>query len=150
MFLLLVIGLNCDCTTQECMDQKTRLCSGLWCYSETYNGYVETGCLDQRQPLLCENRLSSKLPQHRISHCCNDRDFCNKNVVPTPAPPRNIQGTNCLLLITCIPPVKNKIVKFIFIYKICNAFEQLHSFCDFKLNLVTTIINMYVLFVLQQ
>lgn len=83
-------GLNCDCTTQECMDQKTRICSGMWCYSETYNGYVETGCLDQRQPLLCENRLSSKLPQHRISHCCNDRDFCNKNVVPTPAPPRNI------------------------------------------------------------
>lgn len=84
------------------MDQKTRICSGLWCYSETYNGYVETGCLDQRQPLLCENRLSSKLPQHRISHCCNDKDFCNKNVVPTPAPPRTIQGTSCLCL--SIPP----------------------------------------------
>ncbi|XP_062588422.1 uncharacterized protein LOC134250086 [Saccostrea cucullata] len=82
-------GLRCDCTTEECLEQGTRKCVGTWCYSETYNGFVEAGCSDQWQPLLCENRLSSKLPQLRISHCCNDKDFCNKNVVPTQAPPHN-------------------------------------------------------------
>lgn len=130
------------------MDQKTRICSGLWCYSETYNGYVETGCLDQRQPLLCENRLSSKLPQHRISHCCNDKDFCNKNVVPTPAPPRTIQGTSCLCL--SIPPEETiwlyltkarcvhifKMNTEIHISLYCYAFEQLHSFSIFEPNLL--------------
>jgi hypothetical protein len=89
-------GLLCDCTTEACLEQGTRMCSGTWCYSETYDGFVETGCSDLRQPLLCENRLSSKLPQHIISHCCNDRDFCNKNVVPTPAPPRSKNGINLI------------------------------------------------------
>ncbi|KAK3109133.1 hypothetical protein FSP39_023624 [Pinctada imbricata] len=85
-------GLKCDCTTDECLDKGTRTCHGNYCYSETYNNIVENGCMEDWSQLLCENRHSAKLrllPQ-RVAFCCSNRDFCNKNIVPTKAPKKDI------------------------------------------------------------
>lgn len=84
------VGLKCDCTTGECIDKGTRTCHGNYCYSETYNNVVENGCTEEWRELLCENRHSSKLFSQRVSFCCSNRDFCNKNIVPTKAPKKGI------------------------------------------------------------
>lgn len=58
------------------------------------NDIVERGCIDRKTPLLCENQRPNKkkiaklMAGWPVLHCCRDKDFCNKGVVPT-APPQN-------------------------------------------------------------
>ncbi|XP_069111823.1 BMP and activin membrane-bound inhibitor homolog [Argopecten irradians] len=92
----LTAGLECVCTTQECMDRKMTTCrASHYCYSETiddplFKDLTSRGCIDSSTPLLCENRRPAKLrAAWPVLHCCNDRSFCNENVVPT-QPPRPV------------------------------------------------------------
>ncbi|XP_052095561.1 uncharacterized protein LOC127730965 [Mytilus californianus] len=91
----LITGLECECTTYECLSERRRICTASHsCYSQMTNDIVERGCIDRKTPLLCENQRPNKkkiaklMAGWPVLHCCRDKDFCNKGVIPT-EPPRS-------------------------------------------------------------
>ncbi|KAK7109218.1 uncharacterized protein [Littorina saxatilis] len=76
----------CECTTQECLDEGTDTCyADHFCYSQYFKDTLTHGCMNDRSSLLCENhKPKGKGIEYWPSlYCCNDRNFCNKDVTPT-------------------------------------------------------------------
>lgn len=89
---LTISGLECECTTYECLSEGRRTCTASHsCYSQLTK-VVERGCIDRKTPLLCENQrpnkktISKLMAGWPVLHCCRDRDFCNRGVIPTEPP----------------------------------------------------------------
>ena len=85
-------GLECECTTYECLLEGTRTCTASHaCYSQMTN-IIERGCIDRKTPLLCENQRPKKkkiaklMAGWPVLHCCRNRDLCNQGVIPTEPP----------------------------------------------------------------
>lgn len=81
-------SISCECTTLDCQAERRRTCEAkFFCYVENMNSVVTRGCINDKTPLLCENRKPSKLasgdyPEWPFLFCCKDGDFCNRDVVP--------------------------------------------------------------------
>lgn len=91
----LITGLECECTTYECLSEGKRTCTASHaCFSQMTN-IVERGCIDRKTPLLCENQRPKKkkiaklMAGWPVLHCCRDRDLCNQGVIPTDPPDLN-------------------------------------------------------------
>ncbi|KAH3716647.1 uncharacterized protein LOC127854445 [Dreissena polymorpha] len=75
----------CACTTLDCYAEKRRVCEAeYFCYVENLHAVVTRGCINDKDPLLCENRRPTKIGKldYPLLHCCNDDDYCNRDVVP--------------------------------------------------------------------
>ncbi|XP_064613863.1 uncharacterized protein LOC135477627 [Liolophura sinensis] len=87
--------IECACSTEDCKREMKFSCTTKnICYVQYLattrmdddREAIERGCIDESTPLLCENRRPQKLRAHApwpILYCCNDKDFCNQNVLPT-------------------------------------------------------------------
>ncbi|XP_041366066.1 uncharacterized protein LOC121381050 [Gigantopelta aegis] len=77
--------LKCQCNTQDCqMEGKTTCNAEQYCYVEFFKDMFTRGCINDRTPLLCENRKPKNLNAPWPSmYCCKDSNFCNRNVLPT-------------------------------------------------------------------
>lgn len=81
-------GLTCECTTLDCQAERRRSCEAeYFCYVENMSSVVTRGCINDKTPLLCENRKPAKLatgdyPEWPFLYCCNDEDYCNRDIVP--------------------------------------------------------------------
>lgn len=79
---------TCDCTTLDCQVERKRTCEAeYYCYVENMNSVVTRGCINDKTPLLCENRVPAKLasgdfPEWPFLFCCRDEDFCNRDIIP--------------------------------------------------------------------
>ena len=101
--------LQCMCTTHDCKRDNEISCQAQsMCYVQYFPEYLnpsaETGdsaddgaswgagissvirgCIDDRTPLLCENRRPhSYTGTWPVLLCCNNEDWCNRGVMPTP------------------------------------------------------------------
>lgn len=92
VLISLITGLECECTTYECLSEGRRTCTASHsCYSQLTE-VVERGCIDRKTPLLCENQrpnkktISKLMAGWPVLHCCRDSDFCNRGVIPTEPP----------------------------------------------------------------
>lgn len=80
--------LLCECSTIDCKLDRRRSCEAdYFCYVENANSIVTRGCINDKTPLLCENRKPSKLPTDHHEEwpylfCCKDEDYCNREIVP--------------------------------------------------------------------
>lgn len=80
--------LLCTCTTEECQDkQKTECEADYYCYVQNMDSILTRGCINDRTPLLCENRRPAKLkhgefPSWPVMYCCKGDDYCNRDMVP--------------------------------------------------------------------
>ena len=92
--ILCVSGtIECACTTAECKrDSLTSCTAENMCYvqyvaltseDDDPSAAPVRGCIDEKTPLLCENRrpvtFTGSWP---VLHCCKE-DGCNKDVMPT-------------------------------------------------------------------
>ncbi|KAL5006631.1 hypothetical protein ScPMuIL_015437 [Solemya velum] len=79
--------IECDCSTEECRVQGQELCrANNYCYVEAFGGIVTRGCIDERTPLLCENRPPEKNQKNKnwpVLYCCKNEDFCNSVKMPS-------------------------------------------------------------------
>lgn len=79
---------TCECTTLDCQAERRRTCEAEYlCYVETKSSVVTRGCINEKSPLLCENRKPSKISAgHRkrwpFLYCCKGEDFCNRDIIP--------------------------------------------------------------------
>ncbi|KAL8563981.1 hypothetical protein ACOMHN_025312 [Nucella lapillus] len=74
----------CECTTDECLSEGKRTCyAAHYCYSQYLEDTLSRGCIDKGSPLLCENRKPKGIDNWPFLYCCNDKDYCNKDVTPT-------------------------------------------------------------------
>lgn len=90
--------IQCECTTLDCQVERKRTCDAdAFCYVENWNSVLTRGCINDKTPLLCENRKPAKLPSGvypdwPFLFCCKEEDFCNKDIIPikptspTPSP----------------------------------------------------------------
>ena len=80
--------LMCECSTIDCQIERRTSCEAdHFCYVENINSVLTRGCINQKTPLLCENRKPSKLPSGDYEEwpylfCCKDEDYCNREIVP--------------------------------------------------------------------
>ena len=80
--------LLCECTTIDCQLERRRSCEAdYFCYVENINSELTRGCINDKTPLLCENRKPSKLPSGDFEEwpflfCCKTEDYCNREVTP--------------------------------------------------------------------
>ncbi|XP_074659423.1 uncharacterized protein LOC141912104 [Tubulanus polymorphus] len=81
---------NCVCTTRACKQRQKRTCQGRYmCYAQSIAASIADigldivrGCIDDRTPLLCENKIPKDVTgAWPVLHCCKD-DWCNQHVVP--------------------------------------------------------------------
>ena len=86
----------CRCTTKDCLSDGKRTCeASTFCYVQYTprgpdQGHDATqlvrGCMDDRTPILCENRrpqiYTGSWP---VLHCCQEA-MCNAAIVPTLPP----------------------------------------------------------------
>lgn len=77
----------CECTTLDCMAERRRTCEAeYFCYVENLSSDVTRGCINDKTPLLCENRKPAKLATGDYPwpflFCCKDEDFCNRDIIP--------------------------------------------------------------------
>ncbi|KAK3580591.1 hypothetical protein CHS0354_002690 [Potamilus streckersoni] len=73
-------ALECICTTEECRIENRPTCTALhYCYVQRHNGEVTRGCIDDRTPLLCDNKppLIPRDKNWPLLECCKNDDFCN-------------------------------------------------------------------------
>lgn len=81
-------GLTCACTTLDCEAERRETCEAeFFCYVETLDSVVTRGCINNKTPLLCENRKPSKLATGHYPNwphliCCKDKPLCNQDIVP--------------------------------------------------------------------
>ena len=82
---------ECVCTTAECRYEQRTTCEAAHvCYvqymspvSPQEEVLVVRGCIDDRTPLLCENRRPQAYTgSWPVLHCCRER-LCNKDILPT-------------------------------------------------------------------
>jgi len=94
----------CACTTLDCHAERRKFCEAeFFCYVENISSVVTRGCINEKTPLLCENRKPTKLGHLDYPHlfCCRDEDFCNSDVVPVkPTQQPGTQPTRFINLIT--------------------------------------------------
>lgn len=80
--------LLCECSTIDCQIERRKSCEAdHFCYVENINSVLTRGCINDKTPLLCENRKPSKLPSGHYEEwpflfCCKDEDYCNREIVP--------------------------------------------------------------------
>ncbi|KAL4222423.1 hypothetical protein ACF0H5_018462 [Mactra antiquata] len=81
-------GIMCECTTLDCEAERRRTCDAeYFCYVEIFDSVVTRGCINNRSPLMCENRKPAKpatgdYPDWPYVYCCKDEDYCNRDIVP--------------------------------------------------------------------
>ena len=99
LFLLFVGAVQCICNTADCHTDGTNTCSAeQFCYVQSMinplaggdkTPMIIRGCIDDRTPLLCENRHPDLKEINRaawpVLHCCKEK-YCNRDVIPTPPP----------------------------------------------------------------
>lgn len=88
--------IECICNTDDCRkDHKSTCMAESWCYVE----YMSTsgdkrdsgsatfrGCIDEKSPLLCDNRRPKQYTgSWPVLHCCKE-EWCNRDVLPTSNP----------------------------------------------------------------
>ena len=87
-FYLLSGKVLCDCDTLDCQAERRLTCEAeYFCYVENISNEVTRGCINDKTPILCENRKPAKLASGGFKvwpqlHCCNNEDFCNRDIVP--------------------------------------------------------------------
>lgn len=83
--------IECVCTTADCQLEHRTMCeANHMCYVQYMSPsdhpgpvHVVRGCIDERTPLLCENRRPQAYTgSWPVLHCCRD-SYCNKDVLPT-------------------------------------------------------------------
>ncbi len=83
--------MECVCSTADCLKDDKLTCSATqFCYVQVMSGKkggfereVIRGCIDDRTPLLCENRRPQAYTgSWPVLHCCKG-EYCNKDVMPT-------------------------------------------------------------------
>ena len=78
----------CECSTIDCQIERRKSCEAdYFCYVENINSVLTRGCINDKTPLLCENRKPSKLPSGDYEEwpflfCCKDEDYCNREIIP--------------------------------------------------------------------
>ena len=88
LYVIFAGKLLCECTTIDCQLERRRSCEAdYFCYVENINNELTRGCINDKTPLLCENRKPSKLPsgdfeEWPLLFCCKTEDYCNREVQP--------------------------------------------------------------------
>ncbi|XP_052797420.1 BMP and activin membrane-bound inhibitor homolog [Mya arenaria] len=80
--------IRCACSTLDCYAERRKFCEAdTQCYVENLSSVVTRGCIDDKTPILCDNRKSTKLAHldFPLLYCCKE-EFCNRRVVPTEQP----------------------------------------------------------------